>query len=236
MKWEFSPDEFTHVWQETEKDRLPYPLQVISSAQWQSESAKLSGELHARLPRGGDIGLTRALRVVANPEVSAVLIGKRRHPIRIYGAIDGNIAVTLFQRPGPSDEFGGNVVVEVGSPTLVSNVFAVVVSAVPAGRGPVLVESADQIEVSLESWTGTRETTAERMRRLLNRRAGWGHIEILPALRDRRPLPAQYLSWIDVEGDGCYLYGERYNEFHVEPCSKDVISREVSRISLAWRD
>ncbi|MGF6885491.1 hypothetical protein ABIA39_003967 [Nocardia sp. GAS34] len=237
MKWEFTPDEFMHIWNETGLDRYPFPLRLISSVQWQNEYAKMAEELRARLPRDGDVDLSAALRVAASPEVSAALIGKRRNRMRVYGAIDTNVGVTLFQRPGPTDEFGGNVVVEIGSPTLIPNVFAVVVGSVPAGRGPKLVESIDRIEVSLESWTGTKVTTAERMRNLLTtRRVGWGHIEVQAALRDRRPLPAQYMSWIDVDGDGCYGYREQYNDFHVEPLSRETVAREVARMANEWRE
>jgi len=237
VKWEFTPDEFMHIWEETGLDRYPYPLQLISSVQWQNEYAKIVQELRARLPRGGDVDLSAALRVAADPEVSAVLIGKRRHRIRAYGAIDANIGVTLFQRPGPTDEFGGNVVVEISSSALVSKVFAAVVGSVSAGRGPALVESIDRIEVSLESWTGSKVTTAERMRSLLStRRVGEGHIEVRAALRDRRSLPAQYMSWVDVDGDGCYAFREQYNDFHVEPLSGAVVAREVARMMHEWRE
>lgn len=237
MKWEFTPDEFMHLWRETDRDRYPFPLRLISSVQWQSAAAKAAEELRARFPAGGDPDLSAALRVAADPEVSAALLGKRRHRLRVYGAIDGGIGVTLFQRPGATDEFGGNVVIEMGSPAVVSNVFAAVVGSVPAGTGPALVESIDRIEVSLESWTGTRENTAQRMRNLLTvRRAGWGHIEVRAALRDPHPFPPQYLSWVDVDGDGCYAFREQYNDFHVEPCSRQMVAREVARMASSWRD
>jgi len=226
-----------YIWEETGLDRYPFPLQLISSVQWQNEYAKAAQELRARLPRGGDVDLSAALRVAANPEVSAALMGKRRNRLRVYGAIDANIGVTLFQHPGPSDEFGGKVVVQIGSSALVSKVFAVVVGSVPAGRGPALVESIDRIEVSLESWTGSKQTTAERMRSLLTtRRAGWGHIEVRAALRDRCPLPARYSSWVDVEGDGCYAFREQYNDFHVSPLSGEMVGREVARMTHEWRE
>jgi hypothetical protein len=123
-------------------------------------------------------------------------------------------------------------VIEVGSPAIVPKVFAAVLGDVPAGRRPALVESFDQIGLSLESWTGTKETVTDRMRRLLAApRAGSGHIEVQLGLRQPRPFPPEYLSWFDVDGDGRYIYRQQYNDFHIEPCSRERIQREIARMA-----
>ncbi|WP_024802355.1 ESX secretion-associated protein EspG [Nocardia sp. BMG51109] len=235
MKWEFTPDEFMYVWNETGQDRYPYPLKLISAVRWQDEYAKLKQELSARLSPGPDPDLAAVLRVASNPAVSLVITGKRRRPVRAFGAVDTTVGVTMVQRPGVTDEFGGNVVIEVGSPAIVPKVFAAVLGDVPAGRHPALVEGFDQIRTSLESWTGTKETITDRMRRLLHApRTGSGHIEVLCGLQNPRPLPPQYLSWFDVEGDGRYVYRQQYNDFHIQPCSQETIRREIEH--MAQRD
>ncbi|WP_280382381.1 ESX secretion-associated protein EspG [Nocardia wallacei] len=232
MKWEFTPDEFMHLWNETGKDRYPFPLKLISSVRWQSEFSRLAQDLRERLPLGGDPDLSAVLRVAANPAVSLVIVGKRRRPVRAYGAIDTTVGVTMVQRPGLTDDFGGNVVVEVGSPAIVPKVFAAVLGDVPPGRHPAMVESFDKIRTSLESWTGTKETTTDRMRRLLRApRIGSGHIEVLRGLQTARPQPPQYLSWFDVEGDGRYVHRQQHNDFHIEPCSQQTIRRELARMA-----
>ena len=231
MKWEFTPDEFMHVWKETDKDRYPYPLQLRSSAQWQSDYDRTHSELRMRMPRGFDPDLSAALRIVANPPMSLLVTGTRKRPVRFYAGIDTTAGVTLVQRPSPADEHGGSVVVEFGSSAIVTKVFAAVLGKLPAGRHPAMIESLDRIRTDIESWTGTKETTTDRMKKLLKaRRAGSGHIEVRCGLHDSRPYPPQYSSWFDVEGDGRYTYRQQYNDFRIDPASTDDICREVTRM------
>ncbi|MBF6172532.1 ESX secretion-associated protein EspG [Nocardia blacklockiae] len=235
MRWEFTSDEFMHIWKETGQDRYPFPLRLLASVQWEDEFEQIARELRQRLPLGGDPDVSAMLRVAADPETSLALTGTRRRPLRAYGAIDTNVGLTFVQRPGPRDDFGGNVVIELGSPAIVPKVFAAVLGDVPAGRQPALVESADRIRKDLESWSGTRETTSDRMRRLLRApRAGSGHIEVRCEVRSSRPLPPQYLSWFDVEGDGRYLHREQHNDFHVIPCSQEMIRNEIVRMTQQY--
>ena len=216
MKWEFTPDEFTHIWKETDKDRYPFPMQLSSSAEWQSDYDRMHSELRFRMPKGFDPQLSAALRIVADPPMSLLLMGTRKRPVRFYAGIDTTAGVTLVQRPGPVEAYGGNVVVEFGSSTIVMKVFAAVLGNLPAGERPAMVESLDRIRTDLESWTGTKETTTHRMKKLLKApRAGAGHIEVRCGLQDSRPYPPQYLSWFDVAGDGRYTYRQQYNEFRI---------------------
>ncbi|WP_062994138.1 ESX secretion-associated protein EspG [Nocardia mikamii] len=231
MKWEFTPDEFMHVWKETGKDRYPYPIQLRSSAQWQSEYEQMSWELRTRMPKGFDPDLSAALRVVTNPAISLLLTGTRKRPVRIYAAVDTTVGVTLVQRPGPVADYGGNVVIEAGSASIVSKVFGAVLGNLPAGKQPALIESFDRIRTDLDSWTGTRETTTDRMKKLLKApRAGSGHIEVRCGLQHPRPYPPQYLSWFDVEGDGRYTYRQQYNDFRIDPAATDSICHDITRM------
>ncbi len=94
-----------------------------------------------------------------------------------------------------------------------------------------MVESLDRIRTDLESWTGTKETTTHRMKKLLKApQAGAGHIEVRCGLQDSRPYPPQYLSWFDVAGDGRYTYRQQYNEFRIDPSSTDDICREITHM------
>ncbi|PPJ03450.1 hypothetical protein C5E44_34385 [Nocardia nova] len=237
MTWEFTPDEFMYVWAETGQDRYPFPLQLMSSVRWEDEYERLHSELRNRLPAGGDPDLSAALRVAAAPESTLALTGTRKRPLRAFGAIAPGVGVTVVQRPGPTAEFGGNVVVEVGSPAIVVTVFTAVLGNVPAGQRPALIESTDRIRLSLESWTGTQESTTDRMRALLRApRSGAGHVEVRHQLHSPRPHPAQYLSWFDVEGDGRYLHRERFNDFHIEPCPSERLRRELTAMIQVRQD
>ncbi|MFQ6393154.1 ESX secretion-associated protein EspG [Nocardia sp. KC 131] len=236
MMWDFTPDEFMHIWRETGADRYPFPLRLIASARWEDEYEQLTRQFDQRLPLHGDPDLSAVLRVAADPETSLSLTGTRRNPIRAYGAIDGDIGVTLVQRPSPTPDFGGNVVIEVGTAAIVPKVFTAVLGNVSPGRHRAIAEDIDRLRIGLESWTGTKETAADRICRLLRApRSGSGTLEALRDLRSPRPSTPEYLNWFDIDGDGRYLYHSQYNEFHIAPCDRATISREITRMTHTVR-
>ena len=184
MKWEFTPDEFLHVWAETGLDRYPSPLALLSSIQWEHDFLTLSRDLCARLPPGGDPDLTPAPRAAAFPDSTLTLTGSVERPIRAYGAIAGRMGVLFAQRTTADPIYGGNVVIQVGTPALIPKVFAALAGNVPpGGRGP-LVESIDRLRLEQEAWVGTKETVGTRIRRLLaTPRSGAGHVTVAHRLR-----------------------------------------------------
>lgn len=236
MKWEFTPDEFMHVWRETGADRYPFPLRLIASVRWEDEFARLTSELNQRLLLGDDPDLTAVLRVAAHPETSLALIGTRRRPLRAYGAIDTDIGVTLVQRPGPTSDFGGNVVIEVGTPATIPRVFTAVLGNIAPGNHPPLAEDTNRLLDSLESWNGTKETTSDRIRRLLSApRSGSGTVECIRNTRNSPAPTPERLNWFDVDGDGRYLYHHHYNEFHITPCDPTTLRTEITHMTRPIR-
>ncbi|MEV4129840.1 ESX secretion-associated protein EspG [Nocardia sp. NPDC049707] len=232
MKFEFTPDEFMHIWRETRSDRYPFPLRLIASVRWEDEFDRLASELDRRMPLHGNPDLSAALRVAAEPRTALTLTGTRRRPIRAFGAIDADIGVTLVQRPGPTPDFGGNVVLEVGTAAIVPAVFTAVLGDVPPGRQPAVAEDVQFLVDNLESWTGINETASDRIYRLLRApRSGSGTVETLRGLRDSHPVAPEYLSWFDIEGDGRYHYHLQHNEFRIAPCGQSTIRRELTRMA-----
>ncbi|MFI6363449.1 ESX secretion-associated protein EspG [Nocardia sp. NPDC050630] len=232
MKFEFTPDEFMHIWRETRSDRYPFPLRLIASVRWEDEFDQLTRELDRRMPLHANPDLSAALRVAADPRIALTLTGTRRRPLRAFGAIDADIGVTLVQRPGPTPDFGGNVVLEVGTAAIAAAVFTAVLGDVPPGRHPAVAEDAQRLVDDLESWTGLKEAASDRIYRLLRApRSGSGTVEILRGLRDSHPAPPEYLNWFDIEGDGRYHYRHQYNEFHITPCDQSAIRREITRLA-----
>ncbi|WP_280491061.1 ESX secretion-associated protein EspG [Nocardia asiatica] len=235
MRWEFTPDEFLYAWGQLGADRNPVPLSLRPSVAWRDEWEKIERALRQRLPVLEDPDLLPVLRTAADPDMSLLLIGKRKHPMRAYGAATANVGVTLAQRPGPEPAVGGNVVIEVGSPGLVPKVFAAVSGNQPAGRHASMVESWDRLQDthSVVGLVRDESSIADRMRQLLIApRAGYGHIEIRWDHRTKRP-QQRYLSWFDVEGDGRYTYTRRYGDFHIDPCSADEFRRSLARLMQA---
>ncbi|WP_040837801.1 ESX secretion-associated protein EspG [Nocardia brevicatena] len=128
-------------------------------------------------------------------------------PIRVLGAVAGNIAVVVVQEPGAAPDRGARLRISVGG---VGSLAARVVRALPpvaAGGGPrlgapldrVVEDGRDLVTVPVEG-----PTMSTRIRRLLvRRRDGLGQI-VVSVHRDGRPRPFGVLCWIDVTGDGRY--------------------------------
>ncbi|MEU4316817.1 ESX secretion-associated protein EspG [Nocardia sp. NPDC024068] len=234
MKWEFTPDEFMHVWKETGRDRYPYPLEMRSSVRWEDEFRLLAARIETAYPRGADPELAAALGVAADPESTLTLSGSRRNRIRAFGGFAGTAGVTVVQFPGVATDFDGRIVVEIGPVTLVPRVFLQILGEMPKGTRPPLVESVDRLRDTHGVWNGGKPQPADRMRRLLKApRAGSGFLEARHGLREPLPPPPRYLSWFDVVDDGRYVYGHRYQDFHIAPVSHTDLRRELARMLTA---
>ncbi|ATL65555.1 ESX secretion-associated protein EspG [Nocardia terpenica] len=232
MKIEFTPDEMIFAWGQLGLDRWPAPLALRSSVAWQRQWEEIERDLRLRLPVLQDPDLVPVLRTAADPDMSLIMIGTRKRPLRAYGAVTANIGVTMVQRPGPEPDVGGNVVIEVGSPGLVAKVFAAVAGNQPAGRASGMVETWERLQDNgASAGFVVEQTVASRMRELLAApRIGYGHIEIRPERRSPRPQPPRYVSWFDVDGDGRYTYTRRYGDFHIDPCSTTGFERLITRL------
>ncbi|MGW0182224.1 ESX secretion-associated protein EspG [Nocardia sp. NPDC003345] len=232
MKWEFTPDEFIHVWKQTGRDRYPYPLELRSAARWEGEFRLLAARIETAFPRGTDPELAAALGVAADPESTLTLSGSRRHRIRAFGGFSGTAGVTVVQFPGVDTDFDGKIVVEIGPADLVPRVFLQILGEVPKGSRPPLVESIDRLRETHELWNGGKPQPADRMRRLLKApRSGSGFLEARHRLRDPSPPPPRYLSWFDVAADGRYIYYHQYQDFHIVPISHEEMRREIDRLA-----
>ncbi|MBP2189356.1 ESX secretion-associated protein EspG [Nocardia goodfellowii] len=129
-------------------------------------------------------------------------------PVRILGAISGNIAVVAAQRPGATPDRGGDIRLFVTTPkSLASRMVSMLPKNSPgtlarltAPLAKVTEDSRDMVTMQVAG-----PTTPARIRKLLNHpRDGIGQIVV----SIRRPggdlHPFGVLCWIDVRGDGRY--------------------------------
>lgn len=233
MRWEFTPDEFMHVWKVTGRDRYPFPLSMVSAVRLESDYDRLAAELNQRFPAGSDPDLDAALRVAAAPETTVALYGSHSDPIRAYAAIDSTVGVAMLQRPGPDAEAGGTIVLRAGTPKVVPMMVDAVLGEVPRGSRPSLVDDIDRMRETDGMWTGSTPETSDRMRRLLRApRTGSGHIEVRRGIRAGRPFPPGYLSWFDVRDDGRYVYRQEYRDFRIDPMSNTEIKGLLARLTV----
>lgn len=216
MSWVFTADEFAHVWRaETGADRHPFPLTAHSAARDEQDHAALALAAAKRWPVGADPDLTAVLRHAAQPATAMALFSTAGPSIRAYGARSGPRGVVLKQY--------GDHGVEVfsGGSTMIGRAFAAFLGEQPpAGRAGHLVEDVDRLAAHFESWQRSGESTAARMHSLAAAsREAAGYIEARAGTDNR--VPARYLTWFDVEGDGRYLTYHRYRDLHIEPVAKD---------------
>ncbi|MQY22913.1 ESX secretion-associated protein EspG [Nocardia macrotermitis] len=233
MKWEFTPAELLYAWGQIRWDRIPAPLAVHPTVASQDEWEAIDQELRGRLPVLQDPDLLPVLRTAADPDTSLTLVGARKNPLRIYGAVTEDIGVTMVQRAGPTPDSGGNIIVQVGSPALLPKVVAAVVGEAPAGRHRAMVETWERVQDEWpETWMVTDQPPlADRMRSLLAApRSGHGHIEVRLDRHADRPHPPRYMSWFDVHRDGRYTYTRQYADFRIDPCTPDRFHRILTRM------
>lgn len=234
MSWEFTVDEFAHVWRaETGSDRCPFPVVTRSAAQWESEYDRLCADAAQKWPLGADPDLSAALRHAENPAAALTLLTTAGAPIRAYAARTGDRGVLVRQLPSGTDA-SGNVIVYAGAADIVPKGFAHFLGDVPAGRRAPLVEDVDQLTHHFDSWQREPDTVAERIRKLAGApRVSAGHIEAKLGLHTDRPHSARYVRWFDVKDDGRYLSYRKHSDLHIEPADTDAVVRAITALATA---
>ncbi|WP_280261552.1 ESX secretion-associated protein EspG [Nocardia wallacei] len=230
MSWSFTPDEFAHIWRETDLDRHPFPLRILETPRTEDEATALRRTLEARLPLRSDPDLSACLRILAEPHTRVVAIGGRHTPgseIRALGAAVFDHAVLAVQDPGGCPGFGGRVHISIGHSAKLGARIAALLPEAPPGREPA--RTAATAAVRDEETVVTTQPPVPRIRRLLLKpHTAEGHIRIESRLdRDDPPTPVYY-TWIDVADDGRYLIraGE---EVHVVPASAQQIALHLQK-------
>ncbi|WP_084510614.1 ESX secretion-associated protein EspG [Nocardia lijiangensis] len=239
--WEFTPDEFAWVWAETGLDVYPYPISIIETPTNGDEHALLRAEISARYPHRDNPDLTGPLRVLANPDLRIVCAGWSHNSakrLRSLAAAIGDLGVILFQKSGPTADFGGNIKLVVTQRHNLGNHVAATMPTVSAGAAGQLVGYTPRVrgEEAPSSWTTAntgQQPVEERIRTLLHLpRTAEGYLRIERYLHDRRPHPPAHVSWIDVSDSipaaaGRYLIDVTHHDTTVTPASAEVIAREL---------
>ncbi|MBF6212023.1 ESX secretion-associated protein EspG [Nocardia puris] len=228
MGWTFTPDEFAHVWRETEVDRHPFPLRILETPRTEHDAEALRRQLAERLPLGGDPDLSACLRILAAPHTRIVVIGGGHTPgseLRLLACAVYDRAVLAVQEPGKRPDFGGGIHLSIGHVGKLGHRIAALLPTAPAGREPA--RAADSAAVrDTEAVSRNGATSIRRL--LLKPHTAEGHIRIEPRLdRDEPPTPVHY-TWIDVRDDGRYLI-KADDTVRVVPASPDQIAAQLQK-------
>ncbi|WP_319942804.1 ESX secretion-associated protein EspG [Nocardia aurantia] len=230
MSWSFTPDEFAHVWRETDLDRHPFPLRILESARTESEAAALRREIETRLPLRADPDLSACLRILAQPRTRVVAIGGRHEPgteIRALGAAVYDHAVLAVQQPGFSPDYGGRVDVSIGHTGKLGARIASLLPDTPPGHEPARSATADTV-VDDEA-VHTAGPPVRRIRKLLLQpHTAEGHLRIETHLDQDPPAAPVHYTWIDVADDGRYLI-RADGQVHITPASPQQIAAHLQK-------
>ncbi|MBF6325379.1 ESX secretion-associated protein EspG [Nocardia cyriacigeorgica] len=246
--WTFTPDEFAWVWGETGRDEYPEPIAILETPTTEDEYAVLCAELSQRYPRDGDPDRLGPLRVLAEPDLRLICSGTVGHPsrrIRSVGAAIADLGVVLFQKPGTTPEYGGDIIMRVVPRDRLADHIAATLPPSPAGATPQLIGHTPRVrgEEPPERWgytqTGDRPAE-ERIRSLLRApRAGEGYLCVEHHPTDPRRARTQYLNWIDIHerhrAAGRYVISVDANDTVVTPASSEVIGSELRRRTGTWK-
>lgn len=230
MDWTFTPDEFAHIWRETDLDRHPYPLRILETPRTEDEAEKLRSTLAERLPHGRDPDLSACLRILAEPHTRIVAIGGAHRPgseLRLLAAAIYDRAVLAVQEPGASPDFGGRVRVSIGHSAKLGQRIAALLPKTPPGKEPPRVASGDAVRD--QETVPARRSAAPRIRKLLlEPHTAEGHIRIEPRLDRPAPPPPIHYTWIDVHNDGRYLI-KAGDEVRITPASSEQIAAQLQK-------
>lgn len=225
MSWTFTPDEFAHIWRETDLDRIPYPLRVLETPRTERAAEVLRAELDRRLPLGADPDLSACLRILAAPHTRMAAVGGTDRPggeIRILACAVYDRAVLAVQAPGRTPDFGGSIRVSIGHSARLGARVTALLPAAPPGRQPSRTASAAAVRD--EETVVPTEPAAPRIRRLLRApHTARGHIRVEPRLDRPAPPPSLHYTWLDVEDDGRYLLRTDEN-VHMAPASAEQLA------------
>jgi hypothetical protein len=221
---------------------FPHPINILETPSSANDYALLRAEISARYPRHGDPDLTGPLRVLANPDLRIICNGwflDSARRVRSHAASIGDMGVVLFQKSGPTADFGGDLKLVVAHRHQLGKHIAATMPAAPASAIGQMIGYTPRVrgDEPPSSWLRNdagQRPVEERIRLLLRLpRTAQGYLRIDRYLNERRPHPPAYVSWIDVRTDsragGRYLIDVDDSDTIVTPASADVIARELNQ-------
>ncbi|MFD3705821.1 ESX secretion-associated protein EspG [Nocardia sp. NPDC058658] len=237
-QWRFTPDEFAWVWSQTKRE-YPYPLSILESAPDLDTYVRQRHAISSRYPHQADIDLTRALGVLADPEVRIVCTGQSRgRRIRCLAAAVGDHAVIAHQLAGETKDFGSDVEILATRRGNLGRAVVTTMPATPAGVIPRLVGYTPRVRGEAETSyfinADGNEVAENRILALLRApRSADGHLYIENDVRVAAENPPQCLNWIDIQhghrAAGRYLIDVNHHDATVIPATESQIAKELTR-------
>lgn len=241
--WDFTPDEFSWVWEETELEAYPYPISIIETPADGTERALLRAEISTRYPHHGDPDLSALLSILATPDLLLTCTGQicgTTNRIRSLGAAVGDHAVILFQKFGATADFGGKLRLVATRRQHLGKHIAATMPQTAAGTMPEMIGYTPRIrgEEQPSTWMVSNNGAGpaeERIRALLRApRTADGNLCIEHHPNSTRPYPREYLYWLDIrpgtKAEGRYLIDIAHHTTVTPATSIDIARTLTKRI------
>ncbi|WP_329413827.1 ESX secretion-associated protein EspG [Nocardia vinacea] len=228
MKWVFTPDEFTHVWEnETSLDRRPYPVNLAPAATVRTESEYAALRLPQRFARQADADLAAALMLCARPDATTITVagesGAKR--ILVFAAVVHNHAGILIA------DIDKVTVRMCHARNLGKHLIEIIGSAEPGKLAPMR-EPQDAVLNADEGDSATNgHRRAARFRQTLRKPVdGRGFITVTVEPENPMSPPTRHRSWLDFTGDGRYLLTTSH-ELTLTPVTDEDFADQLLRLA-----
>ena len=211
MRWVFTPDEFTHVWEsETSLDRRPYPINMMPAATVRTETEYAALRLPQRFANRADPDLAAALALCAREDATTITVSGARATGRLSGGEPVEQRILAFA--AVLDKHAGILVADADKVSvqlchageLGSRLVRVIGTARPGGLG-AMREPQNEV-LSPEPPVSEGRNGARRFRETLRKPVDCrGFITVTVAPEDPMSPPTRHCTWLDFTGDGRYL-------------------------------
>jgi hypothetical protein len=229
VKWVFTPDEFSHVWEnETGLDRRPYPVNLAPAATVRTESEYAALRLPQRFARQADADLAAALMLCARHDATTITVSGERGDERILA-----FAAVVHNHAGILIATADKVAVQICHARTVGKHLVEIVGPAPAGKLAPMREPQDAVlsaeDDDLSSTNGRHR--AARFRHTLRKPVdGRGFITVTVEPDNPMSPPTRHRSWLDFTGDGRYLLTSSH-ELILAPVSDAEFATQLLRLA-----
>ncbi|WP_433198546.1 ESX secretion-associated protein EspG [Nocardia sp. CA-107356] len=228
MKWIFTPDEFTHVWEnETSLDRRPYPVNLVPAATVRTESEYAALRLQQRFARQADADLAAALMLCARTDATTITIsgesGAKR--ILVFAAVVHNHAGILI---ADTDK----VTVRMCHARNLGKQLVEIIGSAQPGKLAPMQEPQDAVLNSDGDAAATNgHRRAARFRQTLRKPVdGRGFITVTVEPENPMSPPTRHRSWLDFTGDGRYLLTTSH-DLSLTPVTDEEFADQLLRLA-----
>lgn len=232
--WQLDGLAFSIALEAHDRDRWPYPLRfrpepADNADEFAAQRRAAAQSLHRRY----DDRLHRALEVLLEPQVRVEAHGwcGRREVVRILVGMGDAEATMAVQLPGPTAEFGRDVILTTLRPAEVPGAIVARLPRLPAGGTPRFEGCRTDLDAPVYSRHPTRLSPIERAQRFFRRtRSGAGELTVYPgpAVDTRPTTDGSAFFWLDYPDDGRYLLQNHDPEnFTVIPGPPDELIRRI---------